>query len=174
MDEIEVPTEHLHETIHEHVHHQENNNESKWSLWVAISTALMAVLAAISSLFAGHHSNEAVINQIKSSDQWAFYQAKGIKAEIKALKIGNVNTDTVEYKRYKEEQNSIKEKASSLQEESELHLEAEKKFAKGVTFFQIAIAISAISILTKRRFLWIVSLFIGFAGAVFLLTGILQ
>lgn len=174
MDEIEVPTEHLHETIHEHIQHQDHNNESKWSLWVAISTALMAVLAAISSLFAGHHSNEAVINQIKSSDQWAFYQAKGIKAEIKSLKIGNAVADTAEYKRYKEEQNSIKEKATSLQEASELHLEAEKRFAKGVTFFQIAIAISAISILTKRRFLWVVSLFIGFAGAVFLLTGILQ
>jgi lipopolysaccharide export LptBFGC system permease protein LptF len=174
MDEIEVPTEHLHETIHEHVHHNENNKESKWSLWVAISTALMAVLAAISSLFAGHHSNEAVINQIKSSDQWSLYQAKGIKAEIKAIKIDNSPIDTVEYKRYKEEQVSIKEKASSLQEASEAHLETEKKFAKGVTFFQIAIAISAISILTKRKFLWIGSLFIGIAGAVFLIIGLLQ
>jgi hypothetical protein len=80
MDEIEVPTEHLHEAIHEQVHHAINSKEQKWSMLVAISTALMAVLAAISSLFAGHNSNEAVINQIKASDQWSFYQAKGIKA----------------------------------------------------------------------------------------------
>lgn len=174
MEEIEVPTEHLHETIHEQVHHSEHSNENKWSLWVAISTALMAVLAAISSLFAGHYSNEAVINQIKASDQWAFYQAKGIKAEIKSLKLDSKSPDTVEYKRYKEEQTAIKEKATLLQEESEAHLEIEKKFAKGVTFFQIAIAISAISILTKRKFLWIVSLIIGLAGSAFLITGILH
>ena len=102
------------------------------------------------------------------------YQAKGIKAEIKSIKIGNAPIDSVEFKRYKEEQVSIKEKATSLQEESESHLETEKKFAKGVTFFQIAIAISAISILTKRKFLWIGSLFIGIAGTIFLILGLLH
>jgi hypothetical protein len=102
------------------------------------------------------------------------YQAKGIKAEIKSIKIGNTPVDSVEYKRYKEEQVTIKEKATSLQEESESHLETEKRFAKGVTFFQIAIAISAISILTKRKFLWIGSLFIGIAGTTFLILGLLH
>ena len=172
MDEIEVPTEHLHETIHEQVHHASNIKEQKWTMLVAISTALMAVLAAISSLFAGHNSNEAVINQIKASDQWALYQAKGIKAEIKAIKVGNIPLDTVEYNRYKKEQSTIKEKAEELQNESNSHLEIEKKFAKAVTFFQIAIAISAISILTKRKFLWIISLFIGASGLLFLIQGI--
>jgi len=172
MDEIEVPTEHLHEAIHESVHHASNSKEQKWSMLVAISTALMAVLAAISSLFAGHNSNEAVINQIKASDQWAFYQSKGIKAEIKAIKIGNAPIDTMEYNRYKKEQSSIKEKAEELQNESSSHLEIEKKFAKAVTFFQIAIAISAISILTKRKFLWVISLFLGATGFLFLMQGI--
>jgi hypothetical protein len=172
MDEIEVPTEHLHETIHEQVHHASNGKEQNWSMLVAISTALMAVLAAISSLLAGHNSNEAVINQIKASDQWAFYQAKGIKAEIKAIKIGNASTDTAEYNRYKKEQTTIKEAAVELQAASETHLDLEKKFAKAVTFFQIAIAISAISILTKRKFLWVISLFLGASGLLFLLLGI--
>jgi hypothetical protein len=172
MDDIEVPTEHLHETIHEQVHHASDSKEQKWSMLVAISTALMAVLAAISSLFAGHNSNEAVINQIKASDQWAFYQAKGIKAEIKAIKLGDIPLDTIEFNRYKKEQSSIKEKAEELQHESSSHLEIEKKFAKAVTFFQIAIAISAISILTKRKFLWIISLFIGATGFIFLIQGI--
>ncbi|MGO9146526.1 MAG: DUF4337 family protein [Desulfomonilia bacterium] len=38
-------------------------------LWVALSTAILAVLAAVSSLLAGHHSNEALIEQIQSSDK---------------------------------------------------------------------------------------------------------
>ena len=52
---------------------------------IAISTALMAVFAAMASLLAGHHADEAVIEQIRASDQWAFYQAKGIKDEILSL-----------------------------------------------------------------------------------------
>jgi len=51
-------------------------------MYAAVSTALMAVFAALGSLTAGHHSNEALIAQIKASDTWAYYQAKGIKSEI--------------------------------------------------------------------------------------------
>src|SRR5438874_1943358 len=82
MEEIEVPTEHLHETIEEEVEEAVKKNERKGGMLIAISTALMAVLAAMASLLAGHHSDEAVIEQIRASDQWAFYQAKGIKDEI--------------------------------------------------------------------------------------------
>src|ERR1019366_5997468 len=84
MEEIEVPTEHLNEAINEKAE-ELRESESRWILFVAISTALMAVLAALSSLFAGHHSNEALIQQIKASDQWAYYQAKSIKAEIRKI-----------------------------------------------------------------------------------------
>src|ERR1700693_474668 len=85
MEEIEVPTEHLHEEINEKTEELLRKSENRWTLFVAISTALMAVLAALARLFAGHHSNEALIMQIKASDQWSYYQAKSIKAEIRKL-----------------------------------------------------------------------------------------
>jgi len=72
MDEIEVPTEHLHETIDEKVEDAIKKNEKGWSMYLAISTALIAVFAAISALLAGNHSDEAVIEQIKASDQWSY------------------------------------------------------------------------------------------------------
>src|SRR3984957_20238142 len=83
MEDPEVPTEHLHEEIH---HHAEHTRE-KWVLGVALSSALLAGLAAVSSLLAGHHANEAMIEQIQSSDNWAFYQAKGIKSALLGSKI---------------------------------------------------------------------------------------
>ena len=85
MEEMEVPTEHLHETIEEEVKEAVEKNEKRGSMAIAISTALMAVFAALASLLAGHHADEAVIEQIRASDQWAFYQAKGIKDEILSL-----------------------------------------------------------------------------------------
>ncbi len=82
MAEIEDSTESLHEKIHEEAHHAENDPKGKWILFVALFTALVSVLAAITGMLSGHHENEALISQMKASDQWAFYQAKGIKAEI--------------------------------------------------------------------------------------------
>jgi hypothetical protein len=176
MDEIEVPTEHLHEAIHEKVEEAgENSHVGKnWSMPVAISTALMAVFAAISSLLAGHHSNEALVDQIRASDQWSFYQAKGIKAEIKAMGLVNGSTKPEEMDRYKKEQDEIKKGAEELQQSSGQHLESEKKFAVAVTFFQVAIAIAAIAILSKKKPLWVVSLFISSIGLLSLIYGIVS
>ena len=171
MEEIEIPTEHLHETIHEHAEEESHGgghgNEKGWSMYVAISTAIIAVLAAITGLMAGHHSNEAMMAQIKSSDQWAFYQAKGIKAEIKTLEVMNGKAEPSAVDKYKKEQEEIKKQAQKLQEESEAHLSKHVVLARSVTFFQIAIAISAIAILTKRKSLWYMSLAIAAAGAFF-------
>ncbi len=76
MEGPEVPLEHLHEEIHHHAAH------GGWISGVALSTAVLAVLAAIAGLLAGSHANEAMMSQIEASDQWGYYQAKSIKAAV--------------------------------------------------------------------------------------------
>ncbi len=169
MEEIEVPTEHLHEAIGE----KAKEHETGWSMYVAISTAMVAVLAALAGLLAGHHSNEALIEQIKSSDQWAFYQAKGIKAEIKSIAVDGATPDTAAIEKYKKEQEEIKEKAEEFEKSSEIHLTKHVSIARSVTLFQVAIAISAIAILTRRKVLWFAGLAFSAVGIVFFLMGIL-
>src|SRR5207245_9317774 len=83
MEEAEVPLEHLHEQVHHSVEH----SGAVWISWVALSTAVLAVLAAIAGLLSGHHVNEAMMNQIEASDQWSYYQAKSIKASVLDSKI---------------------------------------------------------------------------------------
>jgi len=173
MEEIEVPTEHLHETIEEKVEDAIKENEKGWSMYVAISTALIAVLAAISALMAGHHSDEALIAQIKASDQWAYYQAKGIKAEIKALALNSGKATQADVDKYKSEQDDIKKEATADEDESAGHLVRHMKLAKAVTLFQIAIAISAIAILTRKKFLWYSSMALALVGAWFFILGLL-
>lgn len=179
MEEMEIPTEHLQEAIHE----KAEEEKEKWVLFVALSTAVMAVLAAIAGLLGGHHVNEALIDQIKSSDQWAFYQSKSIKAEIasstdkilQALpgKTAVAETDSKEtIARYEKEKEDIKENAEEHEKTSEEHLKRHVTLSKAVTIFQIAIAISAISILTKKKALWFVAMLLTIAGAVFLFIGI--
>lgn len=168
MEEIEVPTEHLHEAIEE----KAKEHETGWSMYVAISTAMVAVLAALAGLMAGHHSNEALIDQIKASDQWSFYQAKGIKAEIKAMGVNGV-VDAAAVAKYKKDQEAIKEKAEENEKSSEAHLTHHVLLARSVTLFQVAIAISAIAILTKRKPMWFAGLFFSAIGIVFFVLGLL-
>jgi hypothetical protein len=168
MEEIEVPTEHLHEEIQE----KAEEAKEKSSLYIAISTALMAVIAAIAGMMAGHHSNEALIDQIKASDQWAFYQAKSIKAEIRALKPEAADpTKSVE--KTKAEEETIRATAEEAEASSKAHLEHHVLLARSVTLFQIAIAISAIAILTRKRFLWLIGMAIALVGVCFFVSGLL-
>ena len=177
MEEIEVPTEHLHETLEE----KARESESDWVMKVALTAALLAVFAAITALMAGHHSNEAMIEQIRSSDQWAFYQAKGIKAAVlesrneMLLAMGKEVKPEVagKLKSYREEQKEIEKEAREYSDASRRHLVLHNTLAKGVTIFQIAIAICAISALTKRKWLWYGSMLLGLAGLVFLALGLL-
>src|SRR5437763_10501431 len=105
MEEAEVPLEHL----QEHVHRSAEHSGASWISWVALSTAILAVLAAIAGLLSGKHANEAMMAQIESSDQWAYYQAKGIKAAVLDAKMtlsGVANEqDHAKADKYQEEQN---------------------------------------------------------------------
>ena len=65
MEGPEVPTEQLHEEIHHHVEH----SRELWVLGVALSSALLAGLAAVGALMAGHHANEAMLAQIEQLEK---------------------------------------------------------------------------------------------------------
>jgi hypothetical protein len=179
MEEIEVPTEHLHEEIQEKAEEQ----KEKWILGVALSTAFMAVLAAVAGLLAGHHANEALIARVEASDQWNYYQAKTLKIEIAANtdKIlhtlnpatAGVGDNSQDIARRLKDKEDIQKKAEGFEKESTAHLGKHVPLATAVTAFQIAIAISAIAILTRRKKLWFAGLLLTLGGICFLIVGIL-
>src|SRR5216117_1610967 len=132
MEEAEVPLENL----QEHVHHSAERSGEAWVSWVALSTAILAVLDAKISL----------TNAPNESDR--------AKAE-----------------RYEKEQEEIKSEAEHKQTEAKTDFRRHEVFARGVAMFQIAIAIAAVSALTKKRRFWIVSLLFGAVGCIFLALG---
>jgi hypothetical protein len=75
--------------------------------------------------------------------------------------------------KYKDEQADIKKEAAGYEDESEVHLVRHAKLARAVTLFQIAIAISAIAILTRKKFLWYSSMALALIGVWFFMLGIL-
>jgi hypothetical protein len=172
MEDAEVPLEHLQEHVHESAEH----SREAWISGVALSTAILAVLAAIAGLLSGKHANEAIMSQIEAANQWNYYQAKSIKSSVLDAKIslaGAVNeNDRAKAARYEEEQAEIKSEAERKAAEAKTNFHRHEVLARGVTMFQIAIAIAAISALTRRRAFWMVSLVFGAIGCVFLVLGI--
>jgi hypothetical protein len=168
MEQPEVPTEHL----HEHIEHHAKHSGERWIMGVALSSALLATLAAIGSLQAGHHANEAMMCQIESADQWNFYEAKSIKeSQLKAkldifdaLGKPELPADKAKLDQYTTDKEKIKHDAEEKQTEAQHELKTHQIFARSVTLFQIAISIGAIAALTKLRRFWYVSLAAGATG----------
>ena len=174
MDEVE-PVEHAQEQIHEHAH----GARERWVLGVALTAALLAGMAAIAASLSGHHESECVLDQIKASDQWSYYQAKGIKEISVANKcdileaMGKPAPERSDVERYRKEKEQIREKAEELTRESERHMSQHMTYARAVTMSQIAIAVAAISVLSKRPTFWYLSMGFGAVGVFFLMRGLL-
>ena len=156
------------------------DQKEKWQGWLALSTAIMAVLAALTTLYMGKYSSRAIMAQGQESDQWAHYQAKSIKGHtyevnLKALELqyllqkGITQETAAEYqktlskygeeiKRYDVEKKEIKDKAEGI---AKVKLKAQEMggdFAYALIFLQIALMLSSIASLTKRHYLWYIAL----------------
>ena len=175
----EVETDKLQEEIHEEIEREGGTLLKK----IALSTALFAALAAIAALKAGATVNEALVLkteatrlQAEASDQWAYYQAKGIKAATAEASrtswLAIAKEPPAEYaekeKRYGEEQKEIDKKAREFEKERDAKsreadelLHHHHGFANAVALFQVSIALGAVAALTKSRPVWFGSLLLG-------------
>src|SRR6266550_4191150 len=125
MEDPEVPTEHLHEEMQ---HHAEQGG-SRWVLGVALSSALLASLAAVASLQAGHSSNEAMISQIESANEWSHFQSKSIKeAQLRskldildALGKPALEADKSKVVEYQNDKQAIQKKAEDFEQAAKYH-----------------------------------------------------
>ncbi len=177
MEDPEVPLEQVHEEMQHHALHGE-----KWTLGVALTAAILAGLAAVTALLSGHHANEAMIDQLRASDQWNYYQAKGLKAAVLTAKLDlllalDKPVDAQEREKaaeYKQEQEKIFGEAREREATSQTHLRSHVIFARGVTLFQVAIAVSAVSVLTRRKPFWYLGIAFGVVGIAFLVQGLLS
>jgi hypothetical protein len=182
----EIDTDRLHETIHEQLEREGGALLKR----IALTTALLAALAAIAALRAGATVNEALVLkteaarlQSEASNQWAYYQAKGIKAMVqetsRAVWLANGKTPPRELeeatKRYAAQQAEIQKEAQTREHERDAksaegdHLmHRHHGFANSVAIFQVAIALGAVAALTRNRLVWLGSLVLGLAGAAFL------
>jgi hypothetical protein len=162
---------------------------------IALTTALLAAFGAVAALRAGGTVNEALVLkteagrlQSEASDQWAYYQAKGIKGNVQEaarttwIAAGKPVPPNIEQsiQRYAAEQKEIEHAAREKEHErDEKSHEADQllarhhRFANSVAFLQVGIALGAVAALTRQRLIWLGSGLLGLLGAgLFVLTAV--
>jgi hypothetical protein len=191
-----MPEEPEVETLREQIDEEIERKGGRMIRLIALSTAILAALAAIASLKAGATVNEALVLkseatqlQAQASDQWNYYQAKGIKGAIAAATVatwqaaGKKPPAAAESAvvRYASEQKAIMDSARATERERDARAAAAGQllhehhgYAYAVAFFQIAIALGAVAALTRSRPVLALSIGAGVVGVVLMGWHLLQ
>lgn len=139
---------------------------------IAVITAIIATVGAIFSYMggatqanAGLYKNNAAIKKTEASNQWNFFQAKSTKQSLAELARDLAPDDkkpTYQGKidRYEKEKNEIKTVAEKLEAESatwdkasDEQMHQHHRWAQATTVLQVSIALAAIALLTRKKWL---------------------
>lgn len=167
-EEYEMPTPHEH-AVEEAAEHESDGLAQR----VALMTAILSTIGALISYQSGSAQNEAmflknqsILKQAEASDQWAYYQSKSTKShldeamaalatapELKAHFLSDRDREDKAKAEIQREAKKLQAESRKLGEESEAKLRPHERMALGLTFIQIAVALAAITVLTRKRWL---------------------
>jgi hypothetical protein len=165
---------------HEHAVEHAVEQRDPLAQRIALMTAILSTVGAIVNYASGNAQtealvlkNESILMQTRASDQWAYYQSKSTKSHI-ANGVAALATDPAVRQRFaaerdledkerlvvQREANRLQNESQRLARESDAKLRPHEHLALALGFLQIGIALAAITVLTRRRWLlW------GAAGA---------
>jgi Domain of unknown function (DUF4337) len=155
---------------------------------VTMTMAVLAVLVAIVSV-AGHRTHtEELLLQNKTTDQWAYYQAKNMRQygyqiamdELSIFSLGDAEQAAKvkekyakEALRYAGEMKDIQAEARNMETEAGTLQRRGDRFDLGEVLLECALVITSITLLTRRRSFWFAGLVFGIAGLVMAASGFL-
>jgi hypothetical protein len=167
-----------------------DDTKDPWLNLLALTTVIFAVCATLATFKGGGFSTRTVLNQAMASDQWAYYQAKGIKGNLyeveamrlrreielapkTALPVLEKNLADVEKKvaKYDGEKADISKKATAFEEAKADAQKHGAPFGLAVIFLQIAILLSSIAALLKKQPVYWAGLVVGGVGLVYFANG---
>lgn len=176
---------HDHEVEHATKGHAGDGFTNKIAMFTAIIATVGAIfgyMAGATQANAGLFKNDAAIKKTEASNQWNYYQAKSSKQNLMELALELAPAAKKDYyeeqiKRYKSEKSEIKVNAEKLEtqakefdELSEQQIHQHHRWAQATTVLQVAIALAAIALLTRK--IWVEYAMFG-TGAFGIAVGIL-
>jgi len=140
---------------------------------IALFTAIIATVGAIFAYMggatqanAGLYKNNAALKKTEASNQWNYFQAKSTKQSLAEVSrdLTPKETEKTKYQakidRYEKEKGEIKLVAEKLEAEatewdqkSDAQIHLHHRWAQATTVLQVAIALAAIALLTRKKWL---------------------
>ena len=168
-------------------------HKDRWTQWVALTTTVLAVCAAISALKGGGYSTRVQLSTTQEANLWSYFQSKSIKQHAvelhrEDLEVARLEARTpeaqklldarlararAEAERYDREKNEIKAQAEAAQKSEDGLKRHGAAFGLAVMLLQIAIMLSSIGALMKKPIMWALGLAFGLVGLVFMANGFL-
>jgi hypothetical protein len=172
----------------------EEEKKEKWLNYLALTTVILAVCATLSTFRGGSYSTRSVLSQSQAANQWAYFQAKSIKGylyelqkeklelELKSLEAKaspdfkeamekKIESYGQKLKKYEGEKATIEKEARQfevIRDQSQNHAQA---FGVAVIYLQIAILLSSIAALLKKKSVWATGSVVGAWGVINFLNG---
>ncbi len=169
---------------------KEKEKRESWTKYTSMSIVFIAVLAAVATQWAGKYSgrtlvelNNATFHQAKATDQWSYYQANSIKQNLyesmQEMAAGSTGTDPAaaqkrqeafkaKIAKYDDGKNTSKKAAEDLEKQRDdsraIATDSSKHggaMGYATSIFQISIAMGSICLVTKKKWLWYVSLLLA-------------
>jgi phage regulator Rha-like protein len=167
-----------------------------WLNYLALTTVILAVCATLSTFKGGGFSTRSVMSQTQAANQWSYYQAKSVKGyiyemqkdklELELMSMGAKapNGIVAEYRkkieeygkklaRYETEKAEIQKEAKHHEQVRDDAQKHGQTFGIAVIFLQIAILLSSIAALVKKKLVWMLGIAVGIVGIVYFADGFL-
>ncbi len=168
--------------------HAEKAREDKSLAAVSLTMAVLAVFVAVVSLLGHRAHTEEVVLQAKSSDQWAYYQAKNIRehedqlfSDLATVVASNDAAAMSKFRdkaqqeaeRYKHDKEAIQEEALKLEQEVAKERNRADLFDLAEVFLEIGLVVTSITLLSGRRVFWHLGIVLGVVGVVVAAMGLI-
>ena len=184
MEEMEMPnTEELEEA-----------RGKRFTKHVAVTTAVYAVVLAITALGGNNSMKEMLLAQQEASDQWSYYQAKNMRESLYRIQrlyveadfLDRANTMTPETRarfeaaikrmgeeenRYANEKKEIEREARKAEQERDVNKKKNPYFDFAEVLLQVSIVMASVAILSSSRQVFYFSLVFAAIGAILSFNG---
>ena len=168
--------------------------KDRWLNYLATTTVVFAVCATLSTFKGAGFATKSVMSQTQAANQWAYYQSKSIKGYLYEIQREGLELDlkkdqsklakstreeyekkiaaySQKLKKYEDEKAEISKEAKKLETVRDQAQRNSGVFGLAVIFLQLAILLSSISALLKKKMVWIGSVVLGAVGIVYFANG---
>ena len=174
------------EELNELKEHAEHAKEDPTLVPISVTMAILAVLVAVVSLLGHRAHTEEVVLQARSSDQWAYYQAKNIRRHQDEIftdltsVVPTTDAATLsrlrdkysqEGERYKGEMKDLESQARGFEDDVKVERHRADRYDLAEVFLEIGLVITSITLLSGRRLFWYLGIALGVIGMILAATG---